>query len=212
VIHTSKLAFVSAWLNGLIARFSLVEVNQQKFLVRNLLEQHINQLREQAIQTAYQNTLLNDKQAVMTDNYAFEFPLFYATNRYYEGKYGIYDFQHHYYGQIGDFDSKEEFHCACYLDQLAEQKKIVCWLRNVARGNGAFFLQKATGKFYPDFVCLLPNDSILVVEYKGADRWKEADDERQIGQLWAELSAGKCLFVMVTKEQFFEINAVISRR
>jgi type III restriction enzyme len=38
---------------------------------------------------------------------------------------------------------------------------------------------------------------ILVVEYKGADRWAAAEDDRLIGGRWANLSEGRCRFVMV---------------
>jgi hypothetical protein len=64
------------------------------------------------------------------------------------------------------------------------------WVRNLVRKEAcSFFLQKADGRFYPDFLCQLPGGKILAVEYKGADRWKEAEDDRLIGGLWAELSA-----------------------
>jgi type III restriction enzyme len=75
----------------------------------------------------------------------------------------------------------------------------------------AFFLQKAEGRFYPDFVCVLPDNSILIVEYKGADRWKEAEDDRLIGGLWASLSNGKCRFVMVTDKRWDWIDAEIEK-
>ncbi|MEX3012229.1 hypothetical protein AB3538_01685 [Acinetobacter baumannii] len=42
-------------------------------------------------------------------------------------------------------------------------------------------MQKGNGRFYPDFICKLPNGKILVVEYKGADKWEAAKDDRQIG-------------------------------
>ena len=128
------------------------------------------------------------------------------------GKYGHYSFEHHYYGEIGDFDSKEEFECACYIDQLAAKKKIKFWLRNLVRKElCSFFLQKADGRFYPDFICVLPDDSILIVEYKGKNAWNDAEDDRLIGGLWASLSSGSCQFVMVTDKKFNQIDAVIEK-
>lgn len=70
-------------------------------------------------------------------------------------------------------------------------------MRNLVRREGSsFFLKKADGRFYPDFLCQLPGKGsepgpILVIEYKGADRWAGADD-RLIGGLWANLSEGRC--------------------
>jgi type III restriction enzyme len=123
------------------------------------------------------------------------------------GKWGEYDFQKHFYRRIGDFDSKEEFECACFLDQEAVKGKLQFWIRNPA-GRG-FYLQKAFSKFYPDFVCKLPDSTILVIEYKGTDRWDtpKVKDDRLIGQLWAEMSGGLCKFVMVKDREWGLITA-----
>lgn len=212
ITHASKQAFVMGWLQSLLEHFSLAEINQQKFLIRNQIEQRINKLRNETITAAYQATVFESENVSVDDNYVFEFPAFYSPSKYYDAnsKYGHYSFEHHYYGQIGDFDSKEEFECACYLDQLAAKNKIKFWVRNLVRKEMcSFFLQKADGCFYPDFICLLPDDSILIVEYKGADRWKEAEDDRLIGGLWASLSNGKCWFVMVTEKRWNCIDAVL---
>ena len=73
-----------------------------------------------------------------------------APNADYDGRY----FRHHYYGRIGDFDSKEEFECACKLDQLAASGRIRFWVRNLVNKCGAsFFLQKAGSRFYPELIC-----------------------------------------------------------
>ena len=68
------------------------------------------------------------------------------------GRFGSFDFRKHFYGRIGDFDSKEEFECACQLDIWAQQGRMHFWVRNLVRRAGSsFFLQKADGRFYPDF-------------------------------------------------------------
>jgi len=213
ITHASKQTFIMGWLQSLLENFSLAEINQQKFLIRNQIEQRINTLRNETITIAYQTTVFESENVTVDDNYVFEFPAFYSPSKYYDtNKYGPYSFEHHYYGQIGDFDSKEEFECACYLDQLAAKNKIKFWVRNLVRKEiCAFFLQKAEGRFYPDFVCVLPDNSILIVEYKGADRWKEAEDDRLIGGLWASLSNGKCRFVMVTDKRWDWIDAEIEK-
>jgi type III restriction enzyme len=49
----------------------------------------------------------------------------------------------------------------------------------------------------------------LIVEYKGGDRWKEAEPDRLIGGLWASLSNGRCHFVMVTGKQWQVIDGLL---
>lgn len=214
ITHSNKQAFVMGYLQSLLERFTLAQINQQKFLIRNLLEQHINSLHKKAITAAYQETLfaIESKSVLLDDNYYFEFhPQFYSPTRYYDAnksEYGHYSFEYHYYGQIGDFDSKEEFECACRLDQLAAKNKIRFWVRNLVNSR-SFFLQKASGRFHPDFICVLPDESILIVEYKGADRWDAAEDDRLIGQLWASLSNNKCQFVMVNKSNWHSIDTLL---
>jgi type III restriction enzyme len=212
--HASKLAFVAKWLSELLRceGFTLARANLQKFLIRNLLETRIRELRRQAVGRAYQQTLFGEGAAdrvAVSDRYAFEFHAqAYAPSRDYDGRFGHFDFRKHFYGRIGDFDSKEEFECACWLDIQAQQGRIQFWVRNLVRREGcSFFLQKADGRFYPDFLCQLPGDAdqpgpVLAVEYKGADRWEAATDDRMIGELWASLSGGRCRFVMIKDKRW----------
>ena len=92
----------------------------------------------------------------------------------------------------------------------AQKGRIQFWVRNLVRREGcSFFLQKADGRFYPDFLCQLPGAEgkpgpTLAVEYKGADRWAAAEDDRLIGGLWAALSGGRCHFVMV-KDKHWDV-------
>lgn len=218
--HASKLAFVSAWTSKLLVNknYDLARLNQQKFQIRHLLDQRIKTLRKQAITGIYQQTLFSsDKdQVVVNDSYTFTFnPQVYSPSRYYDpstSEYGYYEFRQHYYGQIGEFDSKEEFECACWLDQQAEKGRLKFWVRNLVSKEGcSFFLQKANGRFFPDFICELPDGRILVVEYKGADRWDtpKVEADRKLGELWAEQSAKKCLFVMVKDKQWNQLNELL---
>ena len=51
---------------------------------------------------------------------------------------------------------------------------------------------------YPDFVAKLKDGRLLVVEYKGGDRYT-ADSEkekRMIGELWASKSKGRGIYLM----------------
>ncbi len=219
--HASKQSFVVAWLSMLMRHdaFTLAQANLQKFQIRNLLAARIRTLRKQAAATAYQQVLFGDDAAsrvAVTDLYAFEFNnQTYSPSRDYDGRFGNFDFRKHFYGRIGDFDSKEEFECACWLDVRAQQGRIRFWVRNLVRREGcSFFLQKSDARFYPDFVCQLRETDgapgvILVVEYKGADRWEDAQDDRLIGGLWADLSGGRCRFKMVKGKRWDEIEAAL---
>ena len=217
--HSAKQAFVAAWLADLLRRenYTLARANLQKFLIRNRVEARIRELRQQAVGKAYQQALFGDDAATrvaVSDQYAFEFhPQAYAPSRDYDGRFGRFDFYKHFYGRLGDFDSKEEFECACQLDIWAQQGRIRYWVRNLVRREGAsFFLQKANGRFYPDFLCQLPDTDghpgpVLIVEYKGANGWANAEDDRLIGGLWASLSDGRCRFVMVTNKDWASIES-----
>ncbi|MDO5667395.1 MAG: DEAD/DEAH box helicase family protein [Alcaligenaceae bacterium] len=216
--HEAKRNFVLAWLNNLLEHeeFDLVRINTQKFIVRQLIEKRISVLRKEAVRKAYQNCLFgeNENYKITTSSereYQFLFhPHAYAPSRDDNGEYGYYAFQKHYYARIGAFDSKEEFGCACWIDQLALKGKIEFWVRNLVRKEGSsFFLQKGNGRFYPDFICKLPNEKILLVEYKGADKWDSAKDDRQVGELWANLSDGMCAFIMVKDKRFDLIETLI---
>lgn len=216
--HASKQAFVASWMTELLRGdgFTLARANLQKFLIRNLLEARIRDLRRQAVRKAFQQMLFGDDAAsrvAVTDQYTFEFHAqAYAPSRDYDGRFGHFDFRKHFYGRIGDFDSKEEFECACWLDIQAQRGRIHFWVRNLVRREGSsFFLQKAYGRFYPDFLCQLPGTAdkpgvVLAVEYKGADRWAASEDDRLIGGLWANMSDGHCRFVMVKDKRWDQLE------
>ncbi len=125
ITHAGKRAFVAFWMRHLLATpgFDLALINRQKFLVRTLLELRIRELRVAAVRQAYQQTLFGGEaagNAAVNDDYALEFdPQGYAPSRDYDGRFGLWDFRKHFYGRIGDFDSKEEFECACWLDRQA---------------------------------------------------------------------------------------------
>ena len=185
-------------------------------MIRNLLSQRIKESRLAAVKQSYQQTLFEDgyQSRVQVSN-AHEFVFHdkaYAPSSDYDGRFGSFQFRNHYYGRIGDFDSKEEFECAVWLDMQAQKGNIDFWVRNLVRKEAcSFYLQKADGRFYPDFVCQLKNDKVLVVEYKGANGWLAAADDRLVGGLWAEMSGGKCGFVMVKDKQWHEIDAEIKK-
>ena len=218
ITHDAKQMFVAKWLQELLLKgtYDLAKANNQKFLIRNLLSQRIKELRLEAVNKAYQHTLFEDgyQSRVQVSN-AHEFVFHdkaYAPSNDYDDRFESFQFRKHYYGRIGDFDSKEEFECAVWLDKQAQKGNIDFWVRNLVRKEAcSFYLQKADGRFYPDFVCQLKNGKVLVVEYKGGNGWTDAKDDRLIGGLWAEMSGGKCQFVMVRDRQWQEIQAVMEK-
>ena len=131
----------------------------------------------------------------MTPDLCFEFeegP--YSPDWYYQGNF---NFRRHYFRNIGELKAEgEEFECAVFIDQLPQ---IAYWIRNLDRRHeSSFWLQTSTDRFYPDFVALLNDGRILVVEYKGADRWSNDDskEKRALGELWMSRSEDRCVFVM----------------
>ncbi|SDX47800.1 type III restriction enzyme [Allochromatium warmingii] len=222
LIHGHKRAFVATWLTALLAHdgFTLARATLQRYQIRDRLEAQVRYLRRTAAETAYQQALFSDASATpltVSDDFSFEFQRqHYAPPHDYDpatSVYGHFDFRGHYYPRIGDFDSREEFECACQLDILTQQGRLAFWVRNLVRTERrAFYLQKADGRFYPDFLCQLPASNtdpgpVLAVEYKGADRWDTAAPDRLIGELWANLSAGRCRFVMVRDKRWDWIEA-----
>lgn len=82
---------------------------------------------------------------------------------------------------IGDLKPDgEEFRCAVFLD---EHPAVQFWVRNVDRKPNAFWRQLSGGRFYPDFVAMLTDGRILVVEHKGGHLAEDAREKRMIGQL-----------------------------
>jgi type III restriction enzyme len=211
--HESKRTFVAAWLGDLLVQpnYTLARANVQKFQIRQLIESAIRRLRVEAVMRAYQTTLFGegrDERVAVCKEVTFEFqPQAYAPYKDYDQRFGHFNFKKHYYGRVGDFDSREEWECACQLDMWAQQGRISFWVRNlVYPKSSSFALQKANGAFHPDFLCQLPSGVLLAVEYKGADRWANAEDDRLIGGLWAELSSGLCRFVMVTRREWWAVE------
>jgi len=167
-----------------------------KIQLRAAAEKKIDAIRKTVYTRTHQGLMLKEAATPLEVSpevvFTFE-PNGYGYNRLYQGAY---QFQHHYYPQVGNLGEKgEEFECAQVLDQMPE---IEYWVRNVERQVNAFWLQTSTDRFYPDFVCKLKDGRILLVEYKGHDRWSNDDsqEKRALGDLWAARSKGRCLFVM----------------
>lgn len=169
-----------------------------KYQLAKAVQQKIAAYRQQAYARGYQTFLLSPQAHVATsfaDGFTFD-------NRPYPAPAassysGAYQFKKHFFGTVGELESKgEEFECAKLIDTLPQVKY---WLRNLSgRPQTSFWLPTSTDRFYPDFVAMLTDGRIFVIEFKGADRVTTDDtkEKRNIGELWAAKSGGKGLFLM----------------
>ncbi len=177
-----------------------------KYVLKDTAAAKIDSHRQRAHRGAYENFLLPECETpvVVSPENCFTYERYPYNTRY----TGAYQFQKHYYRDIGELKSEgEEFRCAQFIDTLPEVK---FWVRNLERQPlYAFWLQTMDDKFYPDFVCLLTDGRYLVVEYKGEHLWSADDavEKREIGELWEARSHGQCLFVMPKGTDFEAIRA-----
>jgi type III restriction enzyme len=145
----------------------------------------------------YQALLFGDNTtAETTYDYSFKFdPNSYPASDFYHGRY---QFNKHYYGSvIGVFDTDEELECAKAIDQCNEVKY---WVRNLVHDTWAFRLPLSNGKFfYPDFVALLNDGRVMVVEYKGEHLVEASQEKKNIGEKWEDKSNKMALFLMAVK-------------
>ncbi|MDD4978500.1 MAG: DEAD/DEAH box helicase family protein [Gallionella sp.] len=180
-------------------RFDLATLARAKFILVKVLLEKIRTYRQQAYQRGYQETLFGASARVETSfQYGFSYdPAVYPAHWFYKGAYR---FTKHFYPAVGEMDSKgEEFECAMAIDRLPQVK---FWVRNLA-GNTrfSFWLPTASDNFYPDFLALLEDGRLAVIEYKGKHLMTadDAKEKRQIGELWQSKSNGKGLFLMAEK-------------
>lgn len=174
-----------------------------KYPLAKAVQQKIDDYRRQAYAKDYQTFLFAPAAAVETrfsDGFSFG-KLPYPAAWFYRGAY---QFKKHFFGMVGELDDKggngEEFQCAQLIDRLPQVKH---WIRNLSgRQQTSFWLPTSTDRFYPDFVAELHDGRIFVIEYKGAHLADTADtqEKRNIGQLWADKSGGKGLFLMAEKK------------
>ncbi|TVQ85265.1 MAG: restriction endonuclease subunit R [Micavibrio sp.] len=163
-----------------------------RFLLYKVLESKINTLRKAAQAKGYQNLLFKDSAAVeVSFDKAFSFaPDAYNPTRLYNGPFR---FKKHFYPVIADMN-KEEAECAKALEMMDDKVKF--WVRNLEKDIRAFRLPLAHGWFYPDFVAMLSDGRILVVEYKGAHLDNaETKAKDLIGKCWQDHSKGKGLYL-----------------
>jgi type III restriction enzyme len=197
ILPDEKAAFFNKAVTGLIEKrgFTIEELNYTKFRLRSALELKLRDAKRQAMRKIHEAFLIEPEHFSVDERCEIIF----RQGRYaYDWTYnGFTELPKHFFPQIGNLRAEgEEFECAVFLSTQLEGVKY--WLRNVERKLTSFSLQTSTDRFYPDFICLLQDGRILVVEYKNSRDWDLPDnaEKRQLGELWERRSNGKGLFIM----------------
>lgn len=211
--------FLRKAIQGLMARHGVEDVSLlalDRHRLRDQIETRIEAHRASERKAAFKQWLLPDSSLVVAEARSINFAtMAYEPAWLYEGGF---QFKKHYFGskpgelkeKRADGELMEEFKCAQYLDALPEVK---FWARNLSRRTTSFRLQTSTDWFYPDFIAMLHDGRVLVVEYKGKHLAQSDDtiEKRDIGAVWESRSGGKCLFIMPDGPNLTAIEAKIRR-
>jgi type III restriction enzyme len=198
----TMLSFVQRMITHLQQQrsFSLDLLVRAKFILQKVLLEKISTCRQKAAATGFQNLLLDNPMVETSFKFSFDFSkVNYSPKAFYRG--GI-KFPEHYFPFIAEMNN-EEIDCAKSFQLLNIEKKVAYWVRNLdSDAKNAFWLPTAKGKFYPDFVAMLNDGRLLVVEYKGSqlDTNDDSKEKNAIGRKWESASNGKALFLMAVKK------------
>lgn len=188
--------------------FSLAQLLKGQFILRRKLFEQLQLAKALAYQKGFQQTLFDSGADVVTSDapdYAFTYPAdmaLYPARTYFRAD--TMRFRKHYYPVPGDLAWKtpsgsltEEFLCAQAIDLFDE---VDTWVRNLVHPS-QFWMPTAKQRTYPDFVARLTDGRLLVVEYKGGDRFTsdQEKEKRMVGALWAKRSGGKGLYLMAQR-------------
>ena len=187
--------------------FSLAQLLKGQFILRRKLAEQLQLAKEKAYREGFQQALFHGGLEIVASDapdYAFTYPAdmaLYPARWYYQGTYR---FRKHYYPVPGDLGWKtpggkitEEFDCAQAIDFLDD---VEFWVRNLVHSS-QFWMPTSRQRTYPDFVAKLKDGRLLVIEYKGGDRFtsEQEKEKRLVGALWAKRSGGKGLYLMAQK-------------
>ena len=130
----------------------------------------------------------------------------YGPYKQYRGRY---DYPKHAFSLIAAMGD-EEGDCAKRIDDHVDVKR---WVRNLDRESaGGFSLPLSPGRFFPDFVAELNDGRIAIVEYKGKHLAHSPDElhKKTAGELWAERSGGRCVFVWVVDKDWQTLESKLA--
>lgn len=211
-----SVEFLEKCITGLMTRLGINDTDtlgMDRFRLRDHIDELISRHRNEEHKAVFEKWLLPNSKLTVSPEKGIDF-----KNTQYEPSWlyeGGFKFKNHYYGKPGELkDGTEEFKCAQFLDNLSDVKH---WIRNLSRKPSSFRLQTSTDWFYPDFVCLLKDGRLLVVEYKGGNvnqAWyamKDSEEKRTIGAVWESRSKGKCLFIMPQGQDWEAIKKKIAK-
>ena len=183
-------------------------LGRQRFRLAAALQAFVAWHRDRHRNLIYQQFLFGPEKALLEVSPEVVFTLTeeeYAPHEFFRGV----TFARHAFSCVGELNDLE-LECARLLDSHRVVKR---WVRNIECRPTSFWLQTPSDKFYPDFLAELVDGRYLVVECKGEDRWSNDDskEKRAIGDLWAERSNGKCLFVMPNGSRWAAITEALDR-
>lgn len=143
---------------------------------------------------------------------SMEMPLVLAEQDYapYRQYRGMFTFRKHAFTLIGDLGKEEEPLCAKRIDDHPNVKR---WVRNLTHESaGGFSLPLSPGRFFPDFIVELADGRIVIVEYKGPQLAHEPKElhKKDVGELWAERSGGKCVFAWVVNNDWPALESALN--
>lgn len=207
------IAFIERVIEFLVTtrHMPLADLARQKSRFQSAIERKIDTYRTERRRESYQDSLfganpllfeVGDSNALVLDPNRYAYSELYA---------GAVHFQKHLFPQVGDLrEDGEEYSCALQIDLMPGVRN---WLRNTTNRPSSFWLQTSTDRFYPDFVVILNNGKVLVVEYKGADRYNTPDshEKRIVGDIWARRSNGACHFLMLNGPDWGTLRDTVNR-
>ena len=203
---------LAAWLSGALHHlqqtrgFTLDELAYRKARLRDALLARIEAVRQRGFEQRFLD-LIGDEPRLSADE---RLQCVFSSGRYaWDWQYnGFVTLPKHFFPQIGNLKSQgEEFECADFIANRLEGVRD--WVRNVERKPGAFSLPTSRHRFYPDFLVRMRDGRVLVIEYKGADRYDEPAqvEKRHIGELWARRAGDGYEFVMPKSRDWAMIKA-----
>ena len=172
-------------------------------VLRRKLGEQLQIAKAEALKEGFQQALFGaDADIVVSDEPGamFTYPADmtqYPAHAYYQG--GTYRFRKHY-PSWAIFNGRPLG--ARWVRSSSAPRPSTSWMRwssgFATVDKSQFWMPTSKQRTYPDFVARLKDGRLLVVEYKGGDRYS-ADSEkekRMIGELWAAKSNGRGVYLM----------------
>lgn len=212
--YAQIIVFISSLVDELIESRSLhiEHLVFMRFKLKDAVKRKILKLYQEAKKKGYEELLFTQPGVVKEEISRFKlgadfvFPSLYPANTYYNGSF---IFSKHFHDHIADMNN-EEAECAFNIDS---NPNVEFWIRNLDRQEFyAFWLQTSTDKFYPDFIAKLTDGTIVIIEYKGSDRYNNDDskEKRQLGDFYTGVSESKCRFIMLNGKDWNSLKNKLS--